>query len=219
MFLHVGDVCEITPVGKCVKYMSLKFSYRFMFPFEERTITFLSIEYTKRKIYTDISERDSGLVYDVFRRIMGVNKKNMTNYDRFYIITAINWILINFIVITDQSTRIERKSPIEKVLFRVNNSYNKKISLAELAEMIHVSPTYLSFLFKKEVGVSFQEYVKQKRLGHAYDLLISTGSNIADIAYRSGFNSVSQFSREFKKKYGMAPANYKKKILEEREKY
>ena len=79
-----------------------------------------------------------------------------------------------------------------------------------VAEELHTNHSYLSTLFKKEMGVGFSDYLNEVRLKRSQDLLSSTGLSMVEIALRSGFESQSYFTKNFKKKYGMTPSQYRR---------
>lgn len=79
------------------------------------------------------------------------------------------------------------------------------INLAEVAHHCCVSEGHLSRLFHHATGLTFREYLTQIRIEHAKSLLIQSGKNVTEIAYESGFQSLSQFHRVFCKVYGATP--------------
>lgn len=90
------------------------------------------------------------------------------------------------------------------------NYSNCNLSQNIVAEEIGISPAYLSRLFKQEIGTSFPNYINNVRLEQAKQLLISTQLPVKDIAYQTGFNSLQNFFRAFKKNIGISPGEYRK---------
>ena len=80
------------------------------------------------------------------------------------------------------------------------------ISLSELAKMYNYNEKYLGTLFKKQVGVSFHDYLNKRRLYRSRMLLEQSDDSILSIATRVGFNNVTYFNRLFKEHYGMTPS-------------
>lgn len=91
---------------------------------------------------------------------------------------------------------------------------NADFSLTVLADTLGFSSSYLSTLFKKEFGISFQDYVLEQRLERSKLLLLSTDLKNYEIAERIGFIDVNYFGARFKKKYGVSPKQYKSKVGE-----
>ena len=75
-----------------------------------------------------------------------------------------------------------------------------------------VSAGHLSRLFHHSTGLTFREYLAQVRVEHARELLLRTGRNVTEIAYDSGFQSLSQFHRVFLKAFGVPPGKMRGKI-------
>lgn len=91
--------------------------------------------------------------------------------------------------------------------------YREDISLSALAEMVNISPVYLSRLFKKEEGINFLDYLNQCRIEEARNLLRDIQLNINDISELSGFHNTKYFSKIFKKSVGITPSEYRRRHL------
>lgn len=85
------------------------------------------------------------------------------------------------------------------------------ISLNELANHLDITPTYLSKLFKKEVGIPLSEYIQRERVEEAKKLLTLTTYPLSDICAWLNFNDQSYFTRVFKKSTYMTPRQYREK--------
>ena len=79
------------------------------------------------------------------------------------------------------------------------------LGLPAVARHCGVSEGHLSRLFHHATGLTFREYVTQVRAEHARALVLHTSRGITEIAYESGFQSLSQFHRVFRKAYGTSP--------------
>ncbi len=89
------------------------------------------------------------------------------------------------------------------------------IRLTELAEHAQLNPSYLSVLFKKETGVPVSEYVLNRRIDIAKNMLLYSEYSASQISEILTFSSQSHFIRVFKKKEGMTPREYK--VLHDRD--
>ncbi|MGE6258365.1 phosphoenolpyruvate hydrolase family protein [Heyndrickxia sporothermodurans] len=96
-------------------------------------------------------------------------------------------------------------------------NYMNEISFTELALVAHVSRTYLSQLFKKEVGSTFPEYVTRFRLNKAIELLKSGPITLSEVSRLVGYNDYAHFSKSFKKHTGLSPRIYQQKCKEDNE--
>lgn len=98
---------------------------------------------------------------------------------------------------------------IQKVIDSVEGSFHTNLTLNGLAQQLHVSPSYLSTLFKRETGQAFTEYLTQTRLAFAKKLLLETELPINNIAAECGILDNNYFARIFKAQEGMTPAQYR----------
>lgn len=80
----------------------------------------------------------------------------------------------------------------------------------ETANAVGLSPSYFGELFRKTLGVTYLTYLTERKL-RAAALLLENGVPVSETAFSSGFGSLSGFLYAFKKKYGMAPCDYKQK--------
>ena len=108
--------------------------------------------------------------------------------------------------------RIEQNNQIvEKAKSFIDEHYARKgLTLHEVAHENHVSPNYLSYLFKKYTGFNLWEYVIKLRMEESRKLLLSTDLRRYEIAEKVGYESPEHFSKIFKKYYGISPSEAKK---------
>ena len=93
----------------------------------------------------------------------------------------------------------------------IEDNLDKDLREEEVAELCHYSVTYFSKLFHSVIGISFRDYLINKRINKAKQLLAKLkNEKIASIAYQCGYSDVSYFSRIFKKKTGLTPGGYRK---------
>ena len=95
---------------------------------------------------------------------------------------------------------------IRQVIKKVTNEYKEELSLKVIGYEYNVNISYLGQLFKKEVGMSFAEYVLTTRNNKARDLLLNSNIKINKIAKEVGYIDTSYFCRNFKKQYGICPS-------------
>lgn len=99
---------------------------------------------------------------------------------------------------------------IQKAMLFVQEHYQEPLSLNDVSAFTKKSTGYLSNKFKKEVGISFSQYVTDFRLLKARQLLISSNLKIKEIALMVGFSDEQYFSLVFKKECGLTAGMYRK---------
>jgi len=93
----------------------------------------------------------------------------------------------------------------------IDENYHNPLSLEEVANYVYLSPYYFSHMFKKEVGMTFVEYLTEKRIRKAQQLLMTTDLPISDIAMSVGYPDPNYFGKVYKNITGMAPGESRKK--------
>ena len=98
---------------------------------------------------------------------------------------------------------------INRVVARIDANYQRRLSLQEIAAAEFVSEAWLSRLFRKEVGVSFMQYITGLRLRKAAEQLTSTRRSVQQIAQQHGFASSRVMSDLFKREHGLTPRQFR----------
>ena len=101
---------------------------------------------------------------------------------------------------------------MKECLAYIQENYNKKISLSEVAENTFVSQWHLSKLLNKHLEKSFSEILNSIRIEKAKELLKDPSLRIGDVAEEVGFLDMAHFSRVFKKIEGISANEYRNKI-------
>ena len=102
---------------------------------------------------------------------------------------------------------------VQRVILRVETDLTADLSLAAHAEQLNVNASYLSTLFKKEMGVTLTEYVNRQRVEHGIFLLNATDLLIQTIAQYCGMPDVNYFTKTFKKVTGKTPSEYRNQVI------
>lgn len=102
---------------------------------------------------------------------------------------------------------------IRKVLIQIDTNLTADLSLHAQASILNINPSYLSTLFRKEVGITLTDYVNRKRIEHATFLLNTTNMQIQAIAHSCGISDVNYFTKTFKKHVGKTPKEYRDSII------
>lgn len=96
----------------------------------------------------------------------------------------------------------------------INSHLSKNITVKEISEAAGISSVYLQKLFKNQYGKTIHDFITEKKLNQAKNLLEKSSFSIADIALQCGFGCREQLNYEYKKVYGISPAKHRKTICE-----
>ena len=99
---------------------------------------------------------------------------------------------------------------LKQALEFIESSYNKPISLQEMADSVQMSPKYFCRFFQEMTHRSPVDYLNYYRIERACYQLLTTNDTITEVAYNSGFNDLSYFIKTFKKYKGTTPKQYLK---------
>lgn len=117
----------------------------------------------------------------------------------------------------DQQERSSREKNIFKmqnILNHIEKHYTEKLLLSDISKLEGLSLHYLSHLFKKTLGISFQSYMKQLRFEKALNLLTETDSSILDICIASGFSDIKYLNQLSDEYFGCTPGQYRRRLRE-----
>lgn len=119
----------------------------------------------------------------------------------------------NLRILSDVSFNTETTSynsrRIENIMKYLNNNFSENITLGDAAKIAGMAEVSLSRFFKLRTGKTFIDTLNEVRLGHATRMLIDTTNSINEIAYKCGFNNISNFNRIFKKKKDSTPKEFR----------
>jgi two-component system, response regulator YesN len=87
--------------------------------------------------------------------------------------------------------------------------HESDVTINGVCDYLHISPTYFSFIFKRETKITFINYLTNVRMDAAKELLRNTGMKAFEIAEKVGYSEPNYFSYSFKKKFGMSPSEYR----------
>lgn len=98
---------------------------------------------------------------------------------------------------------------IYDILNYIEKNYQTKIKLEDLSEHVHLNPSYLSKVFKEQMGISISDYILNRRINAATLLLKKDNKAISDIAMETGFYDTAHFAKAFKSVYGITALQYR----------
>jgi AraC-like DNA-binding protein len=166
-----------------------------------------------------LSEKEKQVLYDCVLKIEAELQENIDVHSQAIIVSAIE-MLLNYCVrfysrqfITRKSSNNAIVAQVEKILgeyFKGNNMKEQGLpTVKHLAEQVHLSPSYLSDLLKKETGKSAQDHIHYYLIEEAKNILLSTDKSVGEIAYALGFEYPQYFNKLFKQKTGKTPMEFR----------
>ncbi len=101
------------------------------------------------------------------------------------------------------------KDRMSQVYEYVMDRFRQKIKLSEVATLANMTESAFSRYFTSRMNKSFSEFLSDVRIGHACKLLHEADLNISEVSYECGFNTLSNFNKQFKERMGVTPLRYK----------
>ena len=132
------------------------------------------------------------------------------NYKEELLIFSFRELMKQYFERVKEEKKNTSQLPIRLAKQYINQNFSKPITLEEVAEAISLSPTYLSTLFKKEIGIGFSEYLISCRMEEAKKLLKTTDLSVNLIAEEVGYSDAKYFSKTFGKVVGLKPSEYRR---------
>ena len=166
-----------------------------------------------------LSEKEKTILFDCIQTIQGELQENIDGYSQEIIVSTIE-VLLGYCSRFYGRQMITRGQSNQSVLAQVQKVLNDYYSdekrrenglptVKYVAESIHLSPSYLSDLLKKETGKNAQEQIHIFILEEAKNSLLNSEKNINEIAYELGFEYPQYFVKLFKQKTGKTPSAYR----------
>lgn len=152
-----------------------------------------------------ILEQELQLLHDCY---------HLKKYDERMMRNAIERICI-LLLYQLQDDSITKSAPIDHRIWKITDyiekNYARDITFHDIAAVADIAETYLGSFFKKHTGHRLIEYINQRRLHHALQLLGSTGMTVQEVAYHTGFCSPEYMARTFKTHGFQSPKTYQLK--------
>jgi len=95
----------------------------------------------------------------------------------------------------------------------ISENYTSPLTLDDAARFMGVSKSYFAHLFKQYTNSTFVDFLTEERVKRAQTLFLNPDVHIIDIAFDSGFSSISSFNRSFKKITGLSPSKFREAMI------
>ncbi|MBE6538748.1 MAG: helix-turn-helix domain-containing protein [Ruminococcaceae bacterium] len=168
---------------------------------------------------TEVSEEECEFLYRDFKLLY--EEYNSDNpFKEMMMRTVFEKILLTFFRALERNVpenkRIiqTRDGNVRHIVNYLHLHFREPVSLLSVSREVHLTPNYIGEIFRKEVGVSFTDYVQRLRLNYATNLLACSDLSVAEISFKSGFHSVSYFIKSFRTVTGRTPLEYRNSVAE-----
>lgn len=128
------------------------------------------------------------------------------------ILVWMNLFVAKFIQVLHKKNLGKYREEIIKIKYYIANNLDKVIDIPTAAKYVNMSESYFSHIFKKDVGISFIDYVNNEKIEKAKKLISSSNYKIYEVSDKLGFQNATYFTMLFKKITGLSPSDYKKSI-------
>lgn len=120
-------------------------------------------------------------------------------------------IIVPMISIIEKRTKEKDQRLSDQMIQMIHEEFDVDLTLDKCAERLHYSKSYLKYVFRNEIGMSFSEYQSQVRLQIAKDWLVDTELMVSEIAEKLRYNNSQNFIRYFKKAEGITPGQFRQR--------
>lgn len=179
---------------------------------EQRGWTYLEVKQTLHQILNAISDylQDGiSLQEEYMESIRDVIDNEIESLDLNCIKSVINDILIYLMPEQKEKTNDSMREIVHQVAKWIDEHYFEEISLSSLADRYYVDNTYLSKVFRQEMGENLIIYITKKRIEKAKEYMHQSEINLTEIAFMVGYDDYTYFSRVFRKNVGVSPRDYR----------
>lgn len=146
-------------------------------------------------------------LFGIMERLVGTNELATDIMPR--LLESMLIILHEHLDIAPQ-TGHQKSYDMQRTLIYIQEHFKDNPTLSEVASLLSFNERYFCKRFKEYTGMTYKEYLRQKKLQYARRLIISTSLPIIEVCEKCGYNTQSHFNREFHSEYGISPLALRK---------
>lgn len=212
ILLRPGEVHSREAVGECV-YINIAFPGKLisdMFTYLNKPELEQAILDARAPFIVKLSSSETTLLQT---KLEHLNLIPVDRPDEVYMqlrMLMLDVVMHHILPQTEQKTQVGCPNWLQVLTKKLEDPEYFDCSLSELAEMSGRTREHLCRTFRKYLGIAPNEYINAKRLNYAANLLLHSDMKAVDIAFASGFRSVSRFYHAFSEEYKMSPLDYRK---------
>lgn len=216
--LHSGYMEQIQDC----EYISITFAPKLIYGFNksivcQKYVEPLTQDFSLLSIFLDEAQQWYQPFYEILKRIISLSNEKPTFYELDIITELQNvWklVFINYRPSTTSKSYEKRDyERIRKILDFLEHNYMNRISLIDISDHIHLSPSECSRLFKRYMNLHLFSFLNEYRIERSLEYLVNSDYTITDIAANVGFSDSNYYSKVFSKIKGCSPNMYRKRII------
>lgn len=193
--------------GESFDYYRLCFSYELL---EARLTGIVAPD--RLPLHIHLSDSAFDLAVDIFDRLVDETENGQNRLGhKTYLQSLAEQLLILIVRELPSAQAALPSTPVNRALGYLHAHFHEPISVGDAAAYAGYTPNYFNSCFRNQMGIPFGEYLRNMRLSYAENLLRASSLPVTEIAFESGFGSLSHFSRSFREAYGCSPQDYRKK--------
>jgi len=193
---------------------ALKKSVKYLL--KKNNLTYLEVKQTVKKM--------TNLLLDMaMETVAAENLEEITNQSIEYldiakVIEALNEMIDLTIGSSEVKGDVTMQGIVRQIAEYIDKNFFEELTLAKLAKRYAVESSYLSKMFKQEIGDNLMIYIAKIRISKAMEYIREERSGLTEIAFLVGYDSYSYFNRVFRKITGKSPREYKAEVIHEENK-
>ncbi len=145
-------------------------------------------------------------ILDSIQTVSELNRMNTLDELRSYCRTSLQYLIDSMV---EHKLKGNDSVIVSKVKEYIDRFFTGDINLEKIAEEVGLGPAYISRIFKEELGMNYIDYIIQKRINHAKELMLSGEKNIRKVSEAVGYSDVNYFCRVFKRHTGLTTGQFK----------
>lgn len=208
-----GSQLEIVPAAEGFSYYLIYYKGLFPFPLGH-TLQQLAEDVQPFQTTYHMVPKEPFSLYDSIRRMDGLWRQGK-GPDPLEV-KSLFYKFVHEVLRQQSASGEDNNSPdlAASIINYFHEHYAEPIALEDLAKLLNCSVSYMSRVFKLQVGTSPNDYLIQVRMAQAKDRLVSSEWSLQKIALSVGYSDVYYFSRLFKKQTGLSPVQFRKKAVQ-----
>lgn len=214
-----GDLFLLSPAdfhkntveeGQRFTYYGVKFTYELM---DARLSELCALD--RLPLYLHLPDQASAIARNIFCQLVEECQNGQDRLgNRAFMQALVEQLIIMALREIKKDTLVCQEAFINRALGYLYSHFSEAITVGDAAAYVGYTPNYFNTCFRQQIGVPFGEYLRQMRLNYAENLLRSSIMPVTEVAYESGFGSLSYFSRCFRDKYNLSPQEYRRNYHE-----